>query len=329
MNREVYYKKLGLKNDDEIFEYLTTKVRESIKGWDYFVNWEKAISNTRELEIQLNMLNYLIGKEDIKGALKELLEQYPEVLKVVPFVIASREKEFKIMEIINDKIITQDFNFSRKIKKGENLTTEEIDNAVKFLEKVGFLELIKNKTIKNVVDYALGLEVGLDTNGRKNRTGTAMENLVEIFIKNMCEANGWEYTNQGTVAEIYRLWNIEVPSDKSKRRYDFVVNNNGKLLMIEVNYYNGGGSKLKSVANEFTKLNKYIVDEGFTFCWITDGIGWETSLRPLRDAFDKVDYIFNLDMVQKGVLEELIKNHLNQSLDSKEIIDSKKMNLFK
>lgn len=295
----------GEKSKDEVFEELIENLKETIASWDYYVNWEKVLTNTKKIEIQLNILNYLIGKEDIFKETKTLLKQYPEVFNIIPIVIASRDNEFKILEPTEEDMFNYKlFNF----KKKKSLSDEECELATEFLDKIGFLKLLKNKNIKNLVDYTLGVEVGLDTNGRKNRTGTSMENFAEIYVKDMCERNNWFYLTQATVKKIYEEWGIEVPTDKSKRKYDFAINNNGRILLVEVNFYNGGGSKLKSVANEFTKLDKYIKDNGFTFCWITDGLGWNEAKIPLRDAFDKVDYIFNLDMLDKGYLEYIVKN---------------------
>ncbi|HGM1480705.1 TPA: DpnII family type II restriction endonuclease [Clostridioides difficile] len=293
------------KSKDEIFKELLENLKGTIASWDYYVNWNKALENTRKIEVQLNILNYLIGKEDIENETKNLLKEYPEVLSVIPIVIASRDNEFKILDPSDEDMFKYKlFNF----KKRKSISDEESELATEFLKKIKFLDLLKQKNIKNLVDYVFGVEVGLDTNARKNRTGSSMETLVERYVKNMCEKNNWSYLTQATVKKISEKWSIEVPTDKSKRKYDFAINNNGKIVLVEVNFYNGGGSKLKSVANEFTKLDKYIKDGGFTFCWITDGLGWLESSIPLRDAFDKMDYIFNLDMVDKGSLEYIIKN---------------------
>ena len=309
--KDIYKDELNLKNDDEVFQYLLDTAKDTISGWDYYVKWSKAIGNTTKVEVQLNILNVLVGKENVELELRKLLKDYPEIIKVVPIVIASREKKFKVLEPLEEDIFNyKEFDFSRRIKKGEKLSEKEIDLIIEFLNGVGFLDLFRNKNIKNIVDYTLGVEVGLDSNGRKNRTGDSMEDISELLIKDICKRNGWEYITQATVEKIYKKWKITVPTDKSKRIYDFVINNGGKLLLSEVNYYNGGGSKLKTVANEFTKLNKYITDGGFTFCWITDGLGWQTAKQPLRDAFDSIEYIINLNMIENGVLEYIIKNCL-------------------
>ncbi|HBF7094796.1 TPA: type II restriction endonuclease [Clostridioides difficile] len=299
----------NFKTRDEVFNYLVSNVKDTIKGWDYFVNWEKAIGNIKSIERNLNTLNYLIGKDNIEIETRELLAENPQVINVFPILVATRDKSFKILDPTEKNLMNfKEFDFSKKRTRKDDLTEEELDNSIEFLKKTNLLSLFEDKTIKSLVDYVLGVEVGLDSNARKNRTGTAMEEIVEVLIKKLCENNGWEYKTQATVIEIESNWGIVVPTDKSQRRYDFAINNNGKLLLAEVNYYSGGGSKLKTVANEFTKLDKSIESGGFQFCWITDGLGWNTAKKPLRDAFDNMRYIFNLDMIEKGALEYLIKN---------------------
>lgn len=304
-----YKEVFNFNTEDEVFEYLVNNVKDTIKGWDYFVNWEKAIGNIKAIEKNLNTLNYLIGKDDIEAEARELIYENPQVINVFPILVATRDKDFKILEPTEEDLMNfKEFDFSKKRTRKDDLTQDELDSSIEFLKKTNLLNLFKDKTIKSLVDYVLGVEVGLDSNARKNRTGTAMEDIVEILVKKLCDKNNWEYKTQATVTEIESKWGILVPTDKSQRRYDFAINNNGKLLLAEVNYYNGGGSKLKTVANEFTKLDKYIEKGGFQFCWITDGLGWNTSKKPLRDAFDNMRYIFNLDMIEKGALEYLIKN---------------------
>lgn len=306
---KVYKEKLSFRNSDEVFEHLVGDVKDTIKGWDYFVNWEKAIGNMKSIEKSLNILNYLIGKENIEQEAKELIAENPQVINIFPILVASRDKDFKILEPTeNDLMNFKEFDFSKKRTRKDDLGEKELNDAIEFLKKTNLLNLFKDKTIKNLVDYVFGVEVGLDSNARKNRTGTAMEDIVEVEVKRICNKHGWEYKTQATVKEINEMWGIIVPTDKSARRYDFAINNNGKLLLAEVNYYNGGGSKLKTVANEFTKLDKYMNANGFEFCWITDGAGWNTSKKPLRDAFDNMRHIFNLDMIEKGALEYLIEN---------------------
>lgn len=166
--------------------------------------------------------------------------------------------------------------------------------------------MFRNKTIKNLVDYVFGVEVGLDSNGRKNRTGTAMEGLVDIFIRNISNKNGFKYMVQATPTRIKSEWNYNVTVDKSERRFDFAVNTGKKLFLVETNFYGGGGSKLKATAGEYKTLYDVAAGDGHEFIWITDGVGWHTANRPLQETFNHNKYILNLKMIELGVLDDII-----------------------
>lgn len=306
---KAYTEILNVETNDEVFLYIIKNLQKTIKSWDYFVNWQKVTNNILPIEKDLNTLNYLIGKENLEVVAAQLIKENPEVINTFPILIATREKNLSVLEPNKEGILKiNDFNFSKTRTRKDDLTEKEINEAVEFLKKTTLLELFQNRKIKNLVDYVLGVEVGLDTNGRKNRTGTSMEKIVEILIKNLCEKNGWEYLTQAGVIDIKLKWGIKVPTDKSRRRYDFVIKNGAKILLGETNYYHGGGSKLKAVAGEFTNLNRHIEKYGYKFVWITDGLGWKTAVKPLRDAYNNIDYILNLKMVEQGVLEHIMKN---------------------
>jgi len=150
----------------------------------------------------------------------------------------------------------------------------------------------------------IGVEAGLDSNGRKNRGGHAMEAIIEWFVKDYCTKHGYTYLKEANAARIYKSWQINVPVDKSSRRYDFVVNNGKELIIFETNFYSGGGSKLKSTAGEYRNLFDALGNK-FKFVWVTDGAGWHTTTRPLRDTFNHNDYIFSLSMLEQGILNAL------------------------
>lgn len=304
---EIYDKRLGLKTEDEVFLYLYTNIKETIASWDYYVNWNKVVNNVNKIEMKLNLLNYLIGKDNIEDEMRNLLKTYPEVISVIPIVIASRNKQFMILDPIKNNIFNyQVFEFKNK----KSLTENDIEKAMEFIKNIGFLELLKNKTIKNVVDYTLGVEVGLDTNARKNRTGDAMEKILELFVKKLCDEKKYEYMIQATVKDILEKWDKVVETDEADRHFDAVINNGTKLFLIETNYYSSQGSKLKSVAGEFSTLNKLVTNNDVTFCWVTDGAGWKTAKAALRETYNEINYIFNLSMLENGALDYIVNNNL-------------------
>ena len=288
---------LDCNDEDDVFSYLISSLKETIKSFDYFVNWKKVIKNYQDVETSLNLLNTLIGKEDVEQAALKLLREYPKVIGIVPALLAERDK--KIALLPNPQ------NFD--IKRFDFTKPMSAEDGVLFLQESGFLKLLSNRNIKSIPDYFIGVEVGLDSNGRKNRSGTSMENLVEFFVKDICERNGYEYIAQATADKIKAKWAKNITVTKSSKRIDFAINTPKKLYLIETNFYGGGGSKLKSTAGEYADIYHQWTRDGHQFIWVTDGYGWKTTQRPLRDTFNTTDYIINLDMIQKGVLEELLK----------------------
>lgn len=242
---------------------------------DYFVDFQKVIKNTNKIEVKLNQLNYLIGKENLQQAINDLWLENPKVFEVLDILLAVRKKD-------NKKTLN---------KKGEFVLFESYFNSVQgvveFIEGTGLAEIFRNKKITNLVDYVFGVEVGLDTNARKNRGGDNMANAVAMKF---CAANLLFET------EVY---SSNFPDLKSLgadlKRFDFVIKTKKKTYLIETNFYNGGGSKLNEVARAYSelapKINQY---EQYEFVWITDGQGWLSAKNKLQEAYLIIPSVYNL-----------------------------------
>jgi hypothetical protein len=279
------------------FNNLITTFKSSIKTWDYFVNWKKVFANSSDLEITLNKLNYLLGKENLKDEFKKLYSSNPDIVKALPVLLAVRENKLEVFDKVTKN--SEFFDFSG--------TEKDSEKYYEFLEKSGLARLFQKDGVKNLVDYVMGVEVGLDSNGRKNRGGSLMEEIVESFISELCNKNGFEYLSQARSTAIKSKWGVDVKVDKSERSFDFAVFNpkNKKVKLFEVNFYNGGGSKLKAVCGEFKSLHTELKDQNIDFIWITDGLGWFTTKRPLEETYNHNDYVFNLNMLEAGILDKL------------------------
>ncbi len=300
MSKEKFYSQLGYKNADELFSEITNTFRDKLTTWDYFVNWQKVHGNVKSIEMELNILNYLIGKDDILKETIHIINQYPNVIIAFPFLIALRESSIEVL-IDVDKFITKHYDFKKR-----KLSSKEVNDLAEFVIKSGLGKILKDKRVKNLVDYVTGVEVGLDSNGRKNRGGQMMEQVCEVFIKDACQKLGLKYLAQANAAKIEKEWGIKIKVDKSSRIIDFVINKNGKLFFVEVNFYGGGGSKLKSTATEYVQMHSYWQKQGIEFIWITDGNGWHTTLKPLREYFDKADYLLNIEMLKNGMFKKML-----------------------
>ena len=302
MNYIEKYENMGILSENAAFEHMMSSLKDTIRTYDFFVAWGKVLGNVNKIEVALNILNTLIGKEDTEATFRALIKDYPEVVPVIPFLIAVRGTSIKIADIGGDI----EYSFSKRKEYSE----EEVNKIVYFAKECGLLKMLADKSIKNLVDYSIGVEVGLDTNARKNRSGTAMENLTEVYVKAICDKHGYRYIAQATANKIKQEFGKDVKTDKADRHFDFAVDTGDMLYLMEVNYYGSGGSKLKSVSGEFSSLFDLVKNENTGFIWITDGEGWLTAKRPLRETFDHTDYVMNINMVEQGLLEEIFSKGL-------------------
>ncbi|MBI4652051.1 type II restriction endonuclease [Candidatus Desantisbacteria bacterium] len=295
---------LKCKNQDDVFDYFIEHLKPSILLWSYFVNWEKVFENTRKIEIALNNLNYLIGKKNFDDEFRFLVKQNPEIAKVIPALVVrdgANSTKFKILvDYKKKKLIYDDYDFSK-----EHINSDDIEKYLNFVKESGLKDLIISQKIKNLVDYMIGVEAGLDSNGRKSRSGNCMEDIVDFFIRDMCERKRFKYLKEANTDKIKEELGYNVPAGKSSRRYDFIVDNGRELIIFETNFYGVGGSKLKSTAGEYRNLFDVLAGK-YKFVWITDGFGWKSTSRPLRETFDHNEYILSLDMLEKGILEYFI-----------------------
>jgi type II restriction enzyme len=299
------YKRIGLQNEEEVFNYFINTLKPSIATYDYFVAWDKIEHNLSSINVSLHILNSIIGKPNISKEFKNILVQYPQVITTFPLLIACRRSSIFVSDVGKEKV----FLFS----KSKKYTEREINDIVIFAEKCGLLNIFEDRKITNLLDYVFGVEVGLDTNARKNRTGTSMENLVKKYVCDICNKFGYSFLSQAKAVKIMQEYGIKIPHDKTDRHFDFLINGKNHSFIIETNFYSGGGSKLKSVAGEFITLSRLVkLNPALSFIWVTDGIGWKTTKNSLRETFDAIDYIFNIKMLEEKLLEILLQGHAKE-----------------
>ena len=278
-------------------EWLST-MKDSIATWKYYTDFEKVYSNVESIKVELNILNSLIGSKNIENEFKQLLVEYPKTLKVIPILLAKREKEIKITNAEGEFL----FNFNQP-----NYT---IDEYTKFMRETGLFDLLEKHIINNLVDYVTGVEVGMDTNGRKNRTGDAMEDLVESYFVKYGLVKGISYFKEMSKSEIEAKFNLNLDcisnQGKTEKRFDFVLYVHNHVYACECNFYGSSGSKLNETARSYKNIAMEAKDvKGFTFVWFTDGIGWNTAKHNLEETFDVLDTMYNLSDLKQGALENL------------------------
>lgn len=251
------------------FDLFISQLSETNATLDYFTDFEKVIKNTNKIAIKLNQLNYLIGKEDLRKAIKELYDENPKVFEVLDILLAVRTKDKKKTLNANGEFVLLESYFT------------SLQGVIDYIEQTGLAEVFKNKNVTNLVDYVFGVEVGLDTNARKNRGG---ENMAKAVALKFMSAN-IPFRSEVNSTEFEEIKSL----GQDLKRFDFVIQTKNKTYLIETNFYNGGGSKLNEVARAYTdiapKINQYAK---FEFVWITDGQGWLSAKNKLGEAYSLI-----------------------------------------
>ena len=275
----------------EQFKTFLSQLSETNATLDYFVDFEKVKENVRKIALKLNQLNYLIGKDNLEEAINDLYDENPKVFEVLDILIAVRNKNAKTLDNTGKITLLESYFISPK-------------GVLEYIYETGLAEVFKNKEISNLVDYVFGIEVGLDTNARKNRGGDNMSKAVSLLF----DREGIYYKKEVNSTLFLDIESLGV----DVKRFDFVIKTRKKTYLIETNFYNTGGSKLNEVARAYSevapKINQY---ENYEFVWITDGQGWLSAKNKLEEAYNTIPSVYNLttlsEFVEKVKKEETIK----------------------
>lgn len=280
------------------FNEWLSKFKASISDYTYYVDFEKIYKNVDKVKVELNILNSLIGSKNIEEEFQNILIKYPETLECIPLLLAVRSREIFIKDEINEYL----FKFDKMVYS--------MNDYIRFMKESGLFDLLQNHIINNLYDYVLGIEVGLDSNGRKNRGGHLMENLVESYIIKAGYKKDVNYFKEMYLKDIENKWNLDLSemsgNNTSTKRFDFVIKTDKQVYVIETNFYSSGGSKLNETARSYKMLaqeSKKV--DGVTFIWFTDGTGWNSARKNLEETFNELETMYNIDDLENGILENL------------------------
>lgn len=268
------------------FNIFMSQLSETNATLDFYSDFNKIRNNVSEIALSLNSLNFLLGKENLREAVTMLWNRDKKAFDVLDILIATRRKDKK-------KFIDND----GKPYLISSLFTS-IDGVMKFLEETGLSGVFMRKDVKDLVDYVFGVETGLDTNARKNRSGDITETLLHRILNN----NG--------IAHRMEVYSSEFPEIKTvlgedEKRFDFVIKTKNRTFLIELNFYSGGGSKLNEVARAYRELAPIVNGvKGYEFVWITDGEGWNSARNKLAEAYNDIPRMYNFTTLPE-FLEEV------------------------
>ena len=272
---------------------------DSIATYEYYTDFNIVYKNIDKIKVELNIMNSLIGSKNIEADFDNLFKKYPEIRKCLPLLIEVREKEIKVIDD-GEKL---KYNFTN---------IDDIELLKRFMRKTGLFDLISNHLVNNLVDYATGVEVGLGSNGRKNRGGHLMEDVLQGFIEQAGFVKDKNYFKEMYLKEIEEKWDIDLSFlsnlGKVAKRFDYVVKTNNCIYAFETNFYSSNGSKLNETARSYKMLAEESKNiKGFAFVWITDGLGWQGAKNNLEETFDVMENIYNIKELEQGKLKEILK----------------------
>ena len=282
------------------FNNWLAQFRTSIANYQYYTDFDKVFANVDAIKVELNIMNSLIGSKNIEEEFDKLLTTYPNILKCIPILIAKREMDIETID--------EEGSFCYNFKK----MNYSIEQYKTFMRKTGIFNLLENRIIGSLVDYVTGVETGLDSNGRKNRGGHLMENLVESFIQKAGFEKGSTYFKEMYIHDIEEKWDIDLSAisnqGKAEKRFDFVVKTPSMIYGIETNFYGSNGSKLNETARSYKTITLETRDlADFTFVWFTDGQGWNSARHNLEETFDVLEHIYNINDMENGIISKIMK----------------------
>ena len=279
--------------------------RDSIADYGYYIDFEKVHRNVDNIKIELNILNSLIGSKSVEADFEGLMRKYPEVLKCIPLLLAVRANEIYCQDENGGYLFQFDFG---KYPPNSHVHYERYKY---FMRETGLFDLLQNHIVNNLVDYVTGVETGLDSNGRKNRGGHLMENLVESYIVEAGFVKNQTYFKEMKIKEIEKKFHLDLSaiSNKGKtvKRFDFVIKTENTIYGIETNFYASSGSKLNETARSYKQISQEAQEiDNFTFVWFTDGNGWLDARNNLEETFDVMQHIYNIKDLEEGIINKVM-----------------------
>lgn len=282
------------------FDTWFASFRNSISDYGYYIDFPKVHRNIDAIKVELNILNSLIGSKNIEQDFEQLIARYPETLKCIPLLLAVR----------GDQIFS--FDEDGEFSYSFTAPNQTVGQYKVFMRKTGLFNLMEKHLVSSLVDYATGVETGLDSNGRKNRGGHLMERLVEDYIKKAGFIRDKNYFKEMYLSDIQRTWNVDLSQisnkGKTEKRFDFVIKTPNMVYGIETNFYSSSGSKLNETARSYKTIALEALHiPGFQFVWFTDGNGWKSARNNLEETFDVLEHLYNIDDMKNGIIKTVFR----------------------
>ena len=285
----VRFHELGFKSFEDYANEFFSSLLPSNKTYAYFVDWRKIRQTISAYVEEISLLNSLtrVANSARGQHLERMLMKYPRVVEVIPMLIAERAKrgQIDIFDPDLEEFITLDFS-------AKTVCSESARRIAMFCGKVGILNLFAE--IKDAHDYLLGVEVGLDSNTRKNRSGHIFEEMVRAKVSKFLP-EGWKVIQNDPDLSLY---DSAGKSAAKAKTHDLVLYFGQRpRIVIECNFYNTTGSKPISIAESYPDMEQAAAERELTFVWVTDGPAWRQMREPITRAMQRMSWILNFRML--------------------------------
>ncbi len=298
---ETYAALLDVRDLRSLVDLFIATLVETNRTYDFFVDWEKVRNNVNALKVEVGILGSIVGTKDPIAELRLILKRYPEAAKAIPILVAVREQQFKVLEDAEAGSKYADFHFGKT-----TYTDAEIEALVRFCSCAGITSLLTS--LNTLRDYVFGVEVGLDSNARKNRSGTAMERVMYPLLESLAKERNLKIVSQKKFSHLQQEYGLKVPPALKNRRFDLVLFGERDNINIETNFYGGGGSKPEEIVESYITRNNELHRSNWKFIWVTEGQGWRSMRNQIERAFEEIDYILNIEFIHRGLLATILKS---------------------
>ncbi|CAM3186373.1 DpnII family type II restriction endonuclease [Leuconostoc rapi] len=302
-----------MENKLNVFEYRNLAINQRVdyfvstlsnieKFADYWVNFENVYKNIPQKIIpDLFTLDYLIGKNQME--IEFFFRERPDLLTLVPFLLGIRKDKLDQYGNLSVQDIQEKYRLNFKC-----INTKNMRAYFDFMTSSGLMQLLSHGLKKSVFDYSIGVQAGMDSNGRKNRSGKIGEKFLEEKLSAIASRNNLKWMGQSTSSKIKTEFGIDIEHIFKNRRFDGALYNPKKLklTLFEINLFNASGSKSKSASTEFQTLRDRLAKTNHEFICITDGEGWISDKSHLQEALEYIGNVFNVSMVESGYIESIL-----------------------
>lgn len=297
------------KTDKEKVNLFLETLQQTNRNYDFYTDWLKVVTSL-QYEGELNELNTLIRKENQEKLFKELLRNNPRISLTLPLLIGVSKKERISYEtgaslIVRSADGIEDEYLFNEPKNIDCLSDDEINHYYKLFKLSGLSNLFQHLLRGSVQDYALGILAGLDSHGRKNRGGKSFEVQCEPLIQFICDKYGWKLHKQKKLKQL-RSEGVYVPKSVENRLVDFVITKGNSFFVIEVNFYQSGGSKHQAIVDSYLTRQQESIENNIGFAFISDGGCWKGNKTQLIKAVSQFHNFMNFNIANDGTLEKIL-----------------------